>query len=134
MKIRKAIRNIAYYSVVGCSATAVEWLVFFLLNRKLGLHWVPSLVLATVFSGFTNWAVGRFVLFQSTGHVVSEIGKVYLTSIIGMGYNLVLMTILVEGLGLNEMVAKVIATLLVFTWNYLIRTRVIYKGKLKRQR
>ena len=78
--------------------------------------------------------MGRFVLFQSTGHVVSEIGKVYLTSIIGMGYNLVLMTILVEGLGLNEMVAKVLATLLVFTWNYLIRTRVIYKGKLKRQR
>jgi hypothetical protein len=32
------------------------------------------------------------------------------------------------------MVAKVISTLLVFTWNYLIRTRVIYKGKLKRQR
>ena len=131
MKIRKAIRNIAYYSVVGCSATAVEWLVFFLLNRKLGLHWVPALVLATVFSGFTNWAVGRFLMFKSTGSAPKEIGKIYLASLIGMCYNLFLMWLMVDGLGFHAMLAKVIATLLVFTWNYTISTRVIYKGKLK---
>ena len=131
MKLLSTVRNVALYSVVGCSATAVEWLLFFILNQKLGLQYAPATVIATVFSGFTNWAVGRFLMFKSTGSAPKEIGKIYLASLIGMCYNLLLMWLMVDGLGLHAMLAKVIATLLVFTWNYTISTRVIYKGKLK---
>ena len=133
MKLLSRLRNVALYSVVGVSATGVEWLVFFLLNQKLGLHYTFSTVLATVFSGFTNWAVGRFLMFRGTGHALREIGKIYLASLVGMTWNLLLMAVMVSGLGLHEMAAKVIATLLVFTWNYFVVTRIIYKGKIKRR-
>ncbi len=48
-----------------------------------------------------------------------------------MSLNLLLMWIMVDGLGIHAMLAKVIATLLVFAWNYTICTRVIYRGRLK---
>ena len=131
MKLLSTVRNVALYSVVGCSATAVEWILFFILNQKFGLPYAPATVIATIFSGFTNWAVGRFLMFRSTGSAPKEIGKIYLASLIGMCYNLGLMWVMVDGLGLHAMLAKVIATLLVFFWNYTISTRVIYKGKLK---
>ena len=121
----------ALYSCVGGSATSVEWLIFYLMNQRLGLHYAPSTVIATVFSGFTNWAVGRLVLFKGTGHNVQELGKIYLTSIIGMGFNLILMWAMVDGFGLNEMLSKVFATIFVFLWNYLIHTRLIYRGKVR---
>ena len=133
MKLLSSVRNVALYSVVGCSATAVEWLLFFVLNQKLGLPYAPATVIATVFSGFTNWAVGRFLMFRSTGSAPKEIGKIYLASLIGMCYNLLLMWLMVDGMKLHAMLAKVIATLLVFFWNYTISTRVIYKGKLKQR-
>nr|MBQ4456646.1 GtrA family protein [Clostridia bacterium] len=131
MKMESPFRNISLYSVIGVSATAVEWLVFFILNQMLGLHYAPAVVLSTVFSGITNWAVGRLLLFRCTGHVFREIGSIYLASIIGMGMNLMLMWVMVGRLGIHEMLAKVLATLLVFAWNYLIQTRVIYRGKIK---
>ena len=121
----------ALYSCVGGSATSVEWLIFYLMNQRLGLHYAPSTVIATVLSGFTNWAVGRLVLFKGTGHNVQELGKIYLTSIIGMGFNLILMWAMVDGFGLNEMLSKVFATIFVFLWNYLIHTRLIYRGKVR---
>ena len=121
----------ALYSCVGGSATSVEWLIFYLMNQRLGLHYAPSTVIATVLSGFTNWAVGRLVLFKGTGHNVQELGKIYLTSIIGMGFNLILMWAMVDGFGLNEMLFKVFATIFVFLWNYLIHTRLIYRGKVR---
>ena len=121
----------ALYSCVGGSATSVEWLIFYLMNQRLGLHYAPSTVIATVFSGFTNWAVGRLVLFKGTGHNVQELGKIYLTSIIGMGFNLILMWAMVDEFGLNEMLSKVFATIFVFLWNYLIHTRLIYRGKVR---
>lgn len=131
MKLNKMFRRVALYSCVGGSATSVEWLIFYLMNQRLGLHYAPSTVIATVFSGFTNWAVGRLVLFKGTGHNVQELGKIYLTSIIGMGFNLILMWAMVDGFGLNEMLSKVFATIFVFLWNYLIHTRLIYRGKVR---
>lgn len=131
MKRNTALRRVALYSCVGVSATGVEWLVFYLMNQRIGLHYAPSTVIATVFSGFTNWAVGRLLLFRGTGHNLLELGKIYLTSIIGMGFNLLLMWAMVDGFGFHEMLAKVIATILVFLWNYLIHTRLIYRGKVR---
>ena len=131
MKLNKMFRRVALYSCVGGSATSVEWLIFYLMNQRLGLHYAPSTVIATVLSGFTNWAVGRLVLFKGTGHNVQELGKIYLTSIIGMGFNLILMWAMVDEFGLNEMLSKVFATIFVFLWNYLIHTRLIYRGKVR---
>ena len=131
VKLLSTIRNMALYSVVGISATAVEWLLFFILNQLFGVQYAIATAVATVFSGFTNWAVGRFLMFRGTGNAAGEIGKIYLASLIGMCLNLGLMWIMVDGLGLHAMLAKVIATMLVFLWNYTVVTRFIYKGKIK---
>ena len=131
MKMKSTFRNILLYSVAGVSSTGVEGLVFFLLNQKLGLHYAPSYITALIISTFTNWAVGRFLLFKSTENIFKEIGGVYLVSLIGMGINLVLMWIMVDGLGIHEMAAWFIGTAIVFVWNYVIRAKVIYRGRIK---
>ena len=125
------IRNILLYSVAGATSTGVEGLVFFLLNQKLGLHYAPAYIVALALSTLTNWAVGRFLLFRSTENILKEIGGVYLASMIGMGLNLVLMWIMVDGLGIHEMAAWAIGTVIVFVWNYLIRAKFIYRGRIK---
>lgn len=134
MKFYPAIRNVAFYSVVGISATCVEWILFFILNQIFGMQYAIATVIATVFSASANWAVGRLLLFRGMGSAIKEIGKIYLNSMIGMLWNLLLMWIMADRLGIYPMVAKIIATLLVFIWNYTIVTKIIYKGKTKFQK
>ena len=46
-------------------------------------------------------------------------------------WNLLLMWIMVDGLGIHEMAAWAIGTVIVFVWNYLIRAKLIYRGRIK---
>lgn len=130
-KVRQKAQNVARYSVVGVSATAVEWILFFILNQLMSLQYIPAFLVASVFSILSSWAIGRFLMFHGTGNIRKELGKIYLSGFTAMSFNLLLMWIMVGKMGLHEMAAKPIATLLVFLWNYVIVTKVIYKGKLK---
>ncbi len=60
-----------------------------------------------------------------------EIGAIYLASIAGLCFNLVLMFVFVHFLGMPDMVSKMVATGAVFFYNFLIRKLVIYKKGAK---
>ena len=83
--------------------------------------------MAFAISTFANWLAGKLILFKEWGNTMSELAKIYATSIAGLLFNLILMWIMVEALGLQEMLSKIIATGIVFMWNFLIRKLVIYK-------
>lgn len=59
--------------------------------------------------------------------MVGEIAKIYAVSVIGLLMNMAIMFVAVEKIGLPEMLSKIIATGIVFGWNFLVRKLVIYK-------
>ncbi len=122
-----SIRRIALYSVSGVTATAVEWILFYVLNSLCGLHYEVATVLAMLCSTLAGWAVGRLLLFKATGKPVQEIALVYVTSIIGILGNMFLMWIFTGVLGISPMLSKMISTVIVFFWNYLVREFFIYR-------
>ena len=114
-----AIRQFLKYLLVGGGATLVEWALFWLLDAKLGLHHQWATVIAYTVSTFANWGFGRLLVFKKSERgVAAEIAGVYLAAAVGL---------LVDALGWNEMLSKVIATGLVFVWNFLIRRLAIYR-------
>ncbi|MBQ6707076.1 MAG: GtrA family protein [Clostridia bacterium] len=124
---KKAIKEFFLYLVVGGIATVTEWLVFFLLD-KCYLHYAVATVIAYIVSTFVNWLAGRLLVFkQSEQKFLKEIVSVYLASIVGLLGNLLLMWIAVDLLSANEMLSKVIATGIVFLYNFLVRKFWIYK-------
>ena len=56
-----------------------------------------------------------------------ELVKIYLTSIIGLGLNLVIMFLNIEWIGISEMISKIFATGIVFLFNFFVRKLLIYK-------
>jgi putative flippase GtrA len=52
-----------------------------------------------------------------------------LVGIAGVGINQVLMYLMVDGLGVNEMVSKMIAAVLVLMWNFGARKLMLFRGK-----
>ena len=128
MQLKNTTRQILLYLIVGAFATIVEWAVFYILDFRCGMHYTMSVALAFILSTFANWTFGRLILFHRTSTGLSkELTSIYLTSIVGLLLNLLIMFILIEKIQLNEMISKIISTGLVFFWNFLIRKLVIYK-------
>ncbi len=122
------IRQFLLYVVVGAIATVVEWVCFWVLNNALHLHYVPATCLAFVVSTFANWLAGRLLLFKETDKSLgAELVQIYATSIAGLLMNLAIMWVAVEHVGLDAMIAKIVATGIVFFWNFLVRKLLIYK-------
>lgn len=132
----KEFKNIILYGIVGGIATVVEWGLFYLLCECGGVQYLLATAIAFFFSTLANWISGRLILFKKKDNdkeerkrkaLIKELAQIYLTSLTGLLFNLVIMYVLVEQVDVAEMVAKVMATVIVFAYNYVIRTRVIYK-------
>ena len=117
------------YLIVGGLATIVEWSGFWFFFHMLHIQYLLATALAFVFSTFANWVFGRLLVFRGKQKqsLLKEIASIYLTSIGGLILNLLIMYVMVDFLSMGEMVAKITATVLVFSYNYLIRKKLIYK-------
>ena len=131
-KLADIVRNDLFlYLIVGGLATIVEWAGFWFFFDMCGIQYLLATALAFVFSTFANWLFGRLLVFrENAGHsVLREIASIYLASLFGLILNLIIMYVMVDLLAIREMIAKITATILVFSYNYLIRKKLIYKKK-----
>lgn len=127
MKKSNDLKDFLLYLIVGGIATISEWIIFYLLDKLL-LHYAVATTIAYILSTFINWSAGRILVFkESKQSLFKEILSIYLASIVGLLLNLLIMWITVDLLSANEMLSKIIATALVFFYNFIIRKVLIYK-------
>ncbi|MDE6593765.1 MAG: GtrA family protein [Oscillospiraceae bacterium] len=130
------IRQLFSYVCVGGTAAIAEWVMFFIFV-KMGFDYKPATALAFVVSTAVNYVMGRLLTFKGNnkyeGKKLREIALIYLVSIIGLGFNLLLMWLFVDILGFTsdimQLAAKIMSTGIVFFWNFFIRKLAIYRQK-----
>lgn len=132
--MKEKIIRFGSYIIVGGLATLVEWGCYYIFDPFLGINTYLAVVLSFVVSTFANWLFGRLITFRKSEkqNVIKELAKIYSASVIGLLMNEAIMALLLNLLftdadNLQKMFSKCVATAIVFFWNYLIRTRVIYR-------
>ena len=124
----KLITDFWRYVLVGLIATAVEYAVFSGL-LFIGWHYEVSTVIGYIVATFFNWLAGRILLFGASDKPLwQEILSVYAASIIGLLLNMGIMWLAVDIAGIHGLIAKIIATAIVFIYNFLVRKKIIYKN------
>lgn len=130
----KSVRQFVSYFGVGGVSALVEWSVFSLLEYLLDVPYLLATVLAFLVSTTANWILGRTFTFRDSAYrekKAKEAVLVFLVSAIGLGFNLILMYLFVDIFGMNtnllKTAAKIMATGLVFLWNFLSRKLWIYR-------
>ena len=127
---KNEIKKIISYLWVGAMATIAEWTAFFLFWNQLSLNYLAATAFAFVFSTFVNWLLGRLWTFrEEKGSIIKELVLIYCASAAGLVFNMLIMFLLVQKLQIYEMLSKMIATAIVFVYNYAIRRFFIYKRK-----
>lgn len=133
----KNIRQFLSYVVVGGAATAVEWALFWLFTYPLNLNQNLGFTIAFIFSTLVNMILGKKLTFKnavvvhrskSKGlNLLKETFLIYLVAVVGYVLNILLLNLFTGVLHLGAMVSKMIATGLVFFWNYFARKLGIYR-------
>jgi len=121
------IKDFLLYLIVGLIATLTEWGLFYLFD-KAALHYTVATVIAHILSTFVNWLAGRILVFKDNrSSAIKEILGIYMASIVGLLLNLLIMWLAVDLLSFGEMISKIVATAIVFFYNFLVRKIFIYK-------
>ena len=130
----KGMKQFLSYFAVGGISAIVEWVSFYLLGKLFHMAYMPATALAFVFSTTTNWFLGRTFTFKDSSlgkKKTGEIVQVFGVSAIGLLGNMALMYLFVSVLGMDtdllKVAGKVLATGIVFIWNFLARKLWIYK-------
>ncbi len=128
-KVISQLVKLGSYLIVGGGATIVEWVCYRIFSHAIGMQYLVATTLAIVISTFSNWLFGRLLTFRHAEkqNLWKEIGKIYVISIVGLLLNLLLMWLLHGVLGMWDMLAKMLATGIVFLYNYSIRIFFVYK-------
>ena len=130
--------KVILYLFVGGTAALVEWglfyLFFYYLLSGLGLSVDTLTMVATALafglSTLYHYFLGNVLVFDSGSKYdkSKELSLVFLVSIMGLVFNLVLMYIFVGLLAWQPMFAKVLTSCIVVVWNYLSRKKWIFKS------
>ena len=130
--------KVILYLFVGGTAALVEWglfyLFFYYLLVGLGLSVDTLTMVATALafglSTLYHYFLGNILVFDSGSKYdkSKELSLVFLVSIMGLLFNIVLMYIFVGVLAWQPMLAKVLTSCIVVVWNYLSRKKWIFKS------
>lgn len=129
------VRKFISYFFVGGIAALVEWGVFFLFSNIIELNYILATAIAFVFATSANWLLGKKWTFKDStkyeNKQTREVVLVFIVSGIGLAFNIFLMWLFVSVWKLNtgflKVVSKIMATGIVFIWNFLIRQFGIYR-------
>ena len=126
------------YLFVGGTAALVEWALFYIfinyLLNGLGLGMTTLTMLATALafslSTLYHYFLGNVLVFDSGSRYQrgTELSLVFVVSIIGLLFNLLLMYIFVSLLTWEPMLSKVLTSCIVVVWNYLARKKWIFRS------
>ena len=130
--------KVILYLFVGGTAALVEWglfyLFFYYLLVGLGLNVDTLTMVATALafglSTLYHYFLGNILVFDSGSKYdkSKELILVFLVSVMGLVFNLVLMYVFVGVLAWQPMFAKVLTSCIVVVWNYLSRKKWIFKS------
>lgn len=115
------------YLLIGGTAALVEWGLFYLFMIG-GMDYLLAATSSFIFSTLYHYVLTTMFVFESGAKYkkATELSLVFVVSVVGLFFNLLLMYLFVSKLGLNAMLSKVLASCIVVAWNYLARKKWIF--------
>lgn len=116
------------YFLVGGTSALIDWSLFALLLYGLDIHYLLSGAISfAVATGVNYFLSVRFVFGVGRRSRHQRILLLTMVSAIGTVFNLGLLTLGIDVLEVQPMVAKVFATGAIFGWNFLLRYFFVFQ-------
>lgn len=117
------------YFVVALVGLLIDFAILFALVDFLGLNYLVSAAVSFLVALVVNFVLSERFVFRDP-KISNSLNRFVLFGMIGLlglGILTVSMWLMVDGLGLQYLLAKVLATVLVYVWNFLAR-KAMYRA------
>ena len=109
------------FCIVGLSGIIVDFGITFLSKEILKIQKYLSNALGFSIAATTNYMLNRIWTFESHNpNVTIEFSRFFIIALIGLGINLLIVWAMAGKLKVNFYVSKLVATIIVTAWNFLI--------------
>ncbi len=122
------LKRVARYFFVGGVAACVDIGLFMLGAKVLGLPYLRVGAVSFILATLVNYFLSIRIVFVSGAKFTKrwEVLLVFVVSAIGLGINQLILAAGVEMAQLPLLAAKLVATGVVFSWNYLARRFIVF--------
>ena len=123
------------YFIVGGFAFAVDFALLYVLTEFFGVYYLVSASAAFLVGLTLNYALSVTWVFshRSVGNRLHEFAIFSGIGLMGLAFNAALMWVLTEAAGLHYLVSKVIATALIFLFNFGAKKALLFSIKTGHQ-
>jgi dolichol-phosphate mannosyltransferase len=114
--------QLVQFGTVGASGFIVNTVVYVVLLRKVGLHYLPSSFCAFCVAVMNNFMWNRLWTFRhrkDASHAAFQAMRFLVVSSIAYGLNAAFLTLFVEQFGIGKVVAQLVAVTLVMPVSFL---------------
>ena len=122
--------RIVRYFCVGAVAAAVDIGLFTVFARLLGYNYLLVAGCTFVLATLVNYSLSVRHVFESGSRFgrILELALVFAVSAIGLAINQGVLFLAVDHFGLDLVLSKILATAVVFIWNYQARANFVFKS------
>jgi len=120
------------YLGIGIIATLVDWAIFYMLIGALGVFYVLALAISYLISTVLSFFLNKRYTFRNTyKRIHFQLASFVAVAAAGLAINEAIVYVLVyyifgSSASMALMAARVIATFVVFIWNFMINKRVTF--------
>ena len=118
--------ELLYFSVAGLMGVVVNYVITFLLREFSVLSQFKANGLGLSSGLFINFLINKYVTFACPEIDVTEIVLYFIIAAITLVFNHLVIKILVNRMGLNFYFAKVLATSILFGWNFIMHSNFTF--------
>ncbi len=127
---RRGMRQLIKFSVVGISSTIIDWLIYFLITRFLGIFYIFAKIISFLMAVINSYTWNRKWTFRSENpQKAQEFVKFLVVSVVGLTLNTAVMFLAVSKAHWHDLYALILATSVVMAWNFTIDKMWVFNRK-----
>ena len=109
------------FGIVGFSGVVVDFSITFICKEYLKVQKYVANAIGFTVAASTNYFLNRVWTFESTNpDVLMEFSRFFIIALIGLGINMAIVWAMTSKMRVNFYLSKVVATIVVTAWNFLI--------------
>ncbi len=122
------------FAFFGAIATTIDWSAFYLTNTRLGWHYIASVTLSSTLGTLVSFFCNKYLTFRDPSkRMVRQLGSFVGVTIGGLFITYGLLALFIDGVHLSAMLSRMLATGVVFLYNYVLQRNFIFKAVAEKE-
>lgn len=132
-KYQGILTQLAKFTIAGVINTAIDWGIFFSLYNIFGWDPVLSQAIAFTVATIISFFINTVWVFNTTKRKTKKrlIAEFFVLNLIALGITTVLIYLFIDVMKMNELLAKILTTVITMVYNYVTRKLTLEDRKQK---